>query len=353
MGMLDKLRESIFRVRVVPKQTPEDVTAFTDDKHSLINRMSDAIESGKRIDLTDLVNVTTLKGDRNMKYEAFEEMVADGRIGAAVEMYANDTVQYNPDGKVIWVESDDTDVAKYANKLLDDLNIPENLWSYAYCLWLYGDVYLETFDNTSTSGKKPTLLVEPTTINNNVRTQVDIEGAKLERYVEKVANSAEVYDLQYKGKTSGFIRCPDDLVSSSLKNNTYFYSGAATNINILKPTKFIHICLSPNINRFPERFRLIKEDVEKSDDSGRIDASGTEGAGGGGLSFSVKAGQSILENVYGAYQVLKLKEESVLLERITKSSITRVIQVELGDYLKVRNVKNYKKLKIRLSNNLL
>ena len=330
MGMFDKLREGIFRIRVVPKQTPEDRTNFTDEKNSLTNRMNEAIEAGKRIDLTDILSITTLKGNRNEKYSAFEEMVADGRIGAAVEMYANDTVQYNHDGKIIWVESSDTEVAKYGNKLLEDLNIPENIWSYAYCLWLYGDVYLETFENTSYSGKKPTLLVEPTKINANVRTQVPIEGAKLERYIEKVPNPAEVYDLQYKGKTSGFVRCIDDNLQNNYKNNTYIYSGMTTDINILNPTKFVHICLSPNINRFPEKFRLIKEDIEKTDDKGRIDASNTEGSGGS-LSFSVKAGQSILENVYGAYQILRLKEESVLLERVTKSSITRVIQVELGD----------------------
>ena len=74
----------------------------------------------------------------------------------------------------------------------------------------------------------------------------------------------------------------------------------------------------------------VKEDVDKTDANGRIDASASEGSGGD-LSFTVKSGQSILENVYGAWQTLKLKEESVLLERITKSSITRVIQVELGD----------------------
>jgi len=352
MGVFDRLREGIFRVRVVPKQTPEDVTSFTDKKNSLTDRMNEAIEAGKRIDLTDLINITSLKGDRNTKYEAFEEMVADGRIGAAVEMYANDTVQYNHDGKVIWVESDDTEVAKYANKLLDDLNIPENLWSYAYCMWLYGDVYLETFDNTSYSGKKPTLLVEPTKINANVRTQVSIEGAKLERYIEKVPNSAEVYDLQYKGKTSGYIRCPDDYVHSKLTNNTYLYSGMATDINVLNPTKFIHICLSPNINRFPEKFRLIKEDVEKVDDKGRIDASNSEGSGGS-LSFSVKAGQSILENVYGAYQTLKLKEESVLLERVTKSSITRVIQVELGDLPESKKKQKLQEIKQQIEQQLI
>lgn len=352
MSVFDRLRESIFRVRVVPKQTPEDVTSFTDEKNSLTNRMNEAVEAGKRIDLTDLINITSLKGDRNTKYEAFEEMVADGRIGAAVEMYANDTVQYNHDGKVIWVESEDTEVAKYANKLLEDLNIPENLWSYAYCMWLYGDVYLETFDNTSYSGRKPTLLVEPTKINANVRTQVPIEGAKLERYIEKVPNSAEVYDLQYKGKTSGFIRCPDDYVHSKLTNNTYLYSGMATDINVLNPTKFVHICLSPNINRFPEKFRLIKEDIEKVDDKGRIDASNSEGSGGS-LSFSVKAGQSILENVYGAYQTLKLKEESVLLERVTKSSITRVIQVELGDLPESKKKQKLQEIKQQIEQQLI
>ena len=123
MSVFDRLREGIFRVRVVPKNTPEDETAFTNERDSLNNRINEAVEMGKRLDLTDLLNITTLKGDRNQKYAIFEEMVADGRIGAAVEMYANDTVQYSPDGKIIWVESNDTEVAKYGNKLLNDLNI--------------------------------------------------------------------------------------------------------------------------------------------------------------------------------------------------------------------------------------
>lgn len=343
MGFIDRLRESIFRVRVVPKQTPEDRTSFTNERDSLNNKLNEAIEAGRRIDLSDLLNITTLKGTRNEKYAIFEEMVADGRIGAAVEMYANDTVQYSPDGKIIWVESSDTEVAKYGNKLLEDLNIPENIWSYAYCLWLYGDVYLELFENTSYRNNRPTLLVEPTKINPNVRTQVQIAGAKLERYIEKVPNSAEVYDLQYKGKTSGFIRSQDNM-ENTLENNSYIYSGTITDVDILSPTKFVHICLSPNINRHPEKFRLIKEEINKKDSQGRIDASNTEGSGGS-LSFVVKSGQSILENVYGAYQTLKLKEESVLLERVTKSSITRVIQVELGDLPESQKRKKLQEIK--------
>ena len=329
MGVLNKLVESILKVRVVPKQTAEDKTSFTTDANSLPKQVGEAIEAGKRVDFSDLMNITQLKGNRNQKYAAFEEMVADGRIGAAVEMYANDTVQYSPDGKVVWVESSDSEVAQYANQLIEDLGIAENIWSYAYCMWLYGDVYLETFENTSYRNNKPTLLVEPTKLNPNVRTQVNIQGSKLERYIEKVPNPAEIYDLQYKGKTSGFIRSIDDF-DSTTENNTYIYSTISTDINILNPTKYVHICLSPNINRRPEKFKLIKETTEKKDSQGRIDISNTESSGGE-LSFTVKVGQSILENVYGAYQTLKLKEESVLLERITKASITRIIQVELGD----------------------
>ena len=68
MGVFDRLREGIFRVRVVPKQTPEDTTNFTNERDSLPNRMNEAIEAGKRLDLSDLINITSLKGNRNQKY---------------------------------------------------------------------------------------------------------------------------------------------------------------------------------------------------------------------------------------------------------------------------------------------
>ena len=72
MGFIDRLRESIFRVRVVPKQTPEDRTSFTNERDSLNNKLNEAIEAGRRIDLSDLLNITTLKGTRNEKYAIFE-----------------------------------------------------------------------------------------------------------------------------------------------------------------------------------------------------------------------------------------------------------------------------------------
>lgn len=328
MGFRDrakKLLEDNFRIRIIPKQTPRDSMSITSKKDSLTERIDEAVESGKRIDLNGLRDLMSLKTDRNEQYKAYEEMVADGRIGAAVEMYANDTVQYGIDGRIIWVESDNSDVAEYGNKLIEDLGIDKNIWSWAYCLWLYGDVYLELFENTSTLGNKPTLLTEPVHHNANYLKQVEIDGAYLERYVEKVPNPADIYDLQYKGKTSGFVRGKEPLQSTYKNNiNMYNINSSTQKVEILSPMKYVHICLSPNIVRYPEKFSVIKEDSDRVGDSGLEQTQES-------ATYTVLRGQSMLENVYSAYQALKLKEDSILLERITKASITRIIQIELGD----------------------
>ena len=273
MGIKDTfkaLREGSFRVRIIPKQEPRDGMAITSERNEMTNQIDEALDSGKRIDLTGLRDLMSLKTDRNEMYKAYEEMVADGRIGAAVEMYANDTVQLGQEGSTIWVESDNPDVAAYGNKLLEDLNVDQNVWSWAYCLWLYGDVYLELFENTSTFGNKPTLLTEPINHNSNYQKQLPIEGAYLERYIEKVPNPADIYDLQFKGKTSGYIKSREPLVPT-YKNrmNTYTITNSSEKIDILSPMKYVHICLAPNITRYPERFSIVQDDISSKDNKGR------------------------------------------------------------------------------------
>lgn len=341
MSLRDKIREGLYKLRVIPKPGMDSSLATTKDSDTVINQVQKALDNGEPVDFTDFTRIDGLKMSREERCAAYEEMVLDGRIGAAIEMYANDAVQYNPEGKVIWVESDDeenkTVIVAYVEKLLKDLHIPENIWSYAYCLCLYGDVYLETFANTSNSGDKPTLLVEPARNNLSVLLQKKLDGSKIERYVEKIPNPVEIYDLQYRGKTSGFVRSLDDLKESTNKNNnnglfTTYYNNTNHNVSIYSPQKFVHICLSPNINRFPAKFNLFHNNkLNKIDNNSNVlDGTNLEGAGGD-LCYDVKMGQSILENVYYPYQSLKLKEDSVTLERITKASITRIIQVELGD----------------------
>ena len=47
--------------------------------------------------------------------------------------------------------------------------------------------------------------------------------------------------------------------------------------------------------------------------------------------YTVRRGKSILHDIYKTYQELKLMEDSLLLNRVTRSSIIRLLQVEVGD----------------------
>ena len=349
MSFLGNIREAFYKVRVVPARRAVDKTSFTDEQHSVATKLQQADVEGTTLDLSDLSKVSAMKGTKSQKYETFEEMVRDGRIASAIEVYSNDSVQFNQEGRVLWIESDDSDVANYCERLISDLNIEQNLWSYAYNLWLYGDVYLETFENASVMDKKPGLLYEPVRKNMNILTQKQIVGAKLQRYIRKVPNPAEIYDLQYKGKTAGYIKSEIE-VEHNLQNNTHIYSGVTTDLKVLSPTKYVHICLSPNINRFPEKFTLVKKQDNKLNEKGYVEG---DNDSENEFTFEIKSGQSVLENVYTAYQTLKLKEDSVLLERITKSSITRIIQVELGDMPESQKIEKLREIKNQIEQQLI
>jgi hypothetical protein len=73
-------------------------------------------------------------------------------IAAAIEMYADDSTQYDPrTGKVIWAESEDEEIAKAANRLIDVLQLNEKAWRHIYSLCTYGDLYLRVYREGDTA----------------------------------------------------------------------------------------------------------------------------------------------------------------------------------------------------------
>lgn len=265
-------------------------------------------------------------------------MKADSVVAAALEMYADDATQYDSEGRIMWVESDDPDVAAFGNRLIDVLGIEANAWSHIYSLCLYGDLYLETFNDVSENDRKPDILLEPLQSTGNTYIQRKIKGSVLEEYVEPVANPANIYDLQRKGKTVGFVEIPrleDD--SNQLQGMTYNQTSAemqfGNEVNILSPNKYVHICLSPDTDRYPEMLSLT---------SNKMDGEELK------LKLRVKRGKSILQDVYKIYQELKLMEDSLLLNRITRSSIIRLLQVEVGDMPKSQVTQLIKRLKDKI-----
>lgn len=265
-------------------------------------------------------------------------MKADAVVAAALEMYADDATQYDSEGRIIWVESDNDDVAKFGNRLIEVLGIESNAWSHIYSLCLYGDLYLETFQNVSINDRKPDLLLEPLQSTGNTYLQRKITGSIMEEYIEPVSNPANIYDLQRRGKTVGYIEIPrleEDY--NNLQGMTFSQTSAeiqfGNEVNILNPNKYIHICLSPDTDRYPEMLSL---------------TSNKQGEDQLKLKLKVKRGKSILQDVYKIYQELKLMEDSLLLNRITRSSIIRLLQVEVGDMPKSQVTQLIKRLKDKI-----
>jgi len=83
---------------------------------------------------------------------------------------------------------------------------------------------------------------------------------------------------------------------------------------------FVHAVLEDNTTRTPEEVSIFIPDNDQLD--------GTQGKD---LNYTVKRGQSVFYSQYKIWREMNLLENSMLLNRVTKSSIVRVIQVEVGD----------------------
>lgn len=325
MSLLESLRD-IGKLVIKPKPVEEPLR--------LPKELEDLMEASPEIvSREDLNRFRNISDNRNSLYDLYDEMLKDVTISSAIEMYADDATQYDNDGKLIWVVSDDDTIARAGNRLLDVLRIPSNAWSHIYSLVLYGDVYLETFRDTSKykiSGNK--LLKENSYAEslyekysssfgtyNDLSVEIDTLGyGTMAESVEVVEDPSLIYDLTKNGDTVGFVRVekPTNNESTGIINYTYNIN----NIIVQEPTKYVHISLSPEITRHPEVITLVRDN---SDDELKDK-----------LSFKVKRGKSVLHDIYKIHQELSLLEDSLLLNRLVRSAIIRLIQVEVGDMSK-------------------
>ena len=280
----------------------------------------------QNIDYSAFNKFTSLASDRKTQYESYDAMTNDTIISSALEMYADDASQYDNQGRLIWAEGDNAELVDYIDKLLDNLNIGKMLWAIYYNLALYGDVYIRLFkktndiydkaiypyknfyDNYETSfvNKK-----DEEELNENI---LDI-GSTYLPYVELVDEPENVYDLVKNGKTVQYAYVDTN-------SNSSMSSGSVT---LLPPDQFVHIYIENPHIRDRESFEF-----SLTDENGNTIP----------YSFKVRRGKSMLHDIYPVEREIQLLENSLLLNRISKSAITRLVQIEVGDMPKgeVRNL---------------
>lgn len=331
-GGLKVFLEDKLGIRIRGKPDKSSDTSI-DPNNTLGDALKD-IYGSAGVDLTELNKFRTMATDRETQYRMYDEMDLDSIVSTTLEMYADDATQFNSKGQVIWVESDDPDVAAFGNRLIDVLGLNEKAWSHIYAMCKYGDLYLETFRDDEGYGTSQDDMID-TNISAGLGTVVKDHrrGAYLEEYVEAVSNPAEIYDLTSRGKTTGFIKINNPNIEdkgSLSPRYSYQHIEAGEETIVYPPDKYVHICLAPNTERFPEKLRL--QYVDEQSEVGYRE-------------YTIKRGKSVLHDIYKIYKELSLMEDSVLMNRVTRSSIIRILQVEVGDMPKSQARELLKRIK--------
>ena len=301
MGFFDKLSRKNESVRIKKNNDDENNLYFNIDKN--VDTIRDSNDD--LLNMNEINKFRLLKSNRNEKFNSFDLMSQDSRVASILNMYADDCTQYNQSSKIIWAESSDQNCADFVNRLIDNLQLNKHAWSHIYSLCKYGDLYLELFyDEEKINNTNGT--------NNYFRPN----GSTIEERIEMVRNPGSMFDLISHGKTSFYVKVnsnEENYEAISQGMQMYQNSSKPEDNCLYPPDKFIHISLNDAFNRFTNKYILQNTETGKDEE------------------FDIKEGTSILANAFKTWSELNLLEDSVLLNRLSKSAIIRLIQIEVGN----------------------
>lgn len=202
------------------------------------------------------------------------------------------------------------------------MQVNKHAYEWVYSLCKYGDLYLRLFrdsdfENDKFFSKKKQ---DKQKLNEDVKVKAYKQGDKYAHYIEMVNNPAVMFELVKYGKTIGYIKA-ENITQTEKKDNlinfSYKYKFKQKDIYIHDATDYVHAMLTNDGNRYSEEVSLFLDNENPETDEG--------------VTYQVNKGQSLLYNTFKIWRELSLLENAMLLNRITKSSIVRLINVEVGD----------------------
>lgn len=298
------------------------------------------IEAGTsaQIDIGQLNTFSQLSQNRETLYQVLDTMAEDSTISSMLEIYTEDATETNDLGEIVWAESSDDKIQKYITFLLNSLNVDKNIYQWVYSLIKYGDIYLKLFrqsdfnDNLFDNKNKSTLnekfesiSEEKDVLDESVIVKAYNKNDKLVNFLELVPNPAEMFELTKFGKSYAYIKT--NTIPQNVRNDDYLtatqylYKFRRNDVTIYDAVSFVHGTIQDDTSRLPEKIQIFMDNTMDSDDYNV---------------YTVRRGKSILYNLYKIWRQMMLLENSLMLNRLTKSSILRVVEVEVGDMPKER-----------------
>lgn len=314
------------KTKAVPK--PKQNVGI-DTEHKLANNIIGKAVSSQ-LDVNQIMKFTQISDDRNRLYNLIDAMAQDVTISAMLEIYAEDVTETNDQGQIVWCESEDKNVLKYVNFLLQSIQVDKYMYKWAYCLCLYGDLYVQLFRQSQTDAKTNDSQKNKTTLNEAINFKTYDKNDKYSHYVEMKANPAQMFELTQYGKSIAYIdthvtpKAPKTTDALDRLTATYTYSYNENDIDIYEATSFVHATLDSGFNRSEEQVQLFIGNDTNPNIAGNSDKKAS-------VTYSVRKGKPLFYNLFKIWRILSLLENSVILDRTTKSSIIRLINVQVGD----------------------
>jgi len=323
----------------------------------------------QKLDITALENFTSISNSRDQIYQLIDTMANDSSVSSIVRTYAEEVCEPSDNGHIVWCESDDPNITKFVNYLLNTMNVDKNIFGWVYSLIKYGDVYLKLYresDYEDELFKKDKIMKadsarnilnedfkEPDELNENVNLNIHKSSDQYSYYVEMINDPSTMFELVKYGKTYGYIEVPmqDDSNVNFLQNYQVTqtqpiscYKMRSNAVNVYQADDFVHAYLEDGVTRFPEKVDIFLDEADYK-------------TGLNAKSYTVRRGKSLLYDSYKIWREKALLEDSALLNRITRSSVIKNVQVEVGDMSKsqitntLRRVKDMFEQKAALNTN--
>ena len=296
-----------------------------EDNHSVVD---DILEVGDQSQInTSVINsFIDVSKRRDTQYATIDQMCDDSIPSAILEQYTEDTTATNDENRVVWIESDDPKIQKISTYIIDSFQVNKNIYKWANSLIKYGDVYLKLFRQSEYDFDP--IFNKSKSLNEDINIHLNKENDHFVNYAEMVDNPATMYELMRFGKTAGFIKThiqatdPTNTIDNVFKQyqNTYKYTFNQNDIDVYQQNQFVHASLDDNVDRISEEVEIIRNDLTDKTNSDNQS-----------LTYKVRSGRSVFYGAFKIWRILSLLETSLILSRVTKSSITRVIQVEVGN----------------------
>lgn len=305
------------------------------------------IEAGltSKLDISEIDRFTSISNARDQVYQLIDTMCNDSAVSAIVRTYTDDVCELSDNGHIVWCESQDPDISKFVNYLLNVMNVDKNIGKWVYCLIKYGDVYLRLYRE---SDYEDALFKNTNRQKLNEAINLSIHGADddYSYYVEMVPDPSTMFELTRHGQTFGYIETPNmpnhfDQASyiggttglmSGNSASAYMFAYKSNDVNIYQADDFVHAALEDNVSRFPETVDLFYDDTDIDDKTARRkNGASSNATANNSQSYTVRRGKSLLYDSYKIWREKALLEAAVLLSRITRSGIVRKVAVEVGD----------------------